>query len=73
MNYANLPFKNRSRLKELWFNIQVWASLWWLWLIILIVLAVIVFSFLNIVYVFSHPEIIGEWFGRLIKGFQKIN
>lgn len=64
-------------IKKLWKKYApVWLlvaiDLWWLILLILIFcISSILFCF-QLTYTFSHPEQIGEYFGKIIKGYENV-
>lgn len=73
-NYINIGQGDRwDWLERAWFNFQVFASLWYIWLGVLIVLGIIGWAAYSLVYLGSHPELIGSWFGKLIAGFNQAN
>ena len=66
--------------RKLWINIQaifkdVGGFLWemkWVLLGMIVVILFISWSLISCVYILFHPELIGEYFGRIIRGFNSV-
>ena len=68
--------KLKNKLQTAWsiyapIWLQVAVDLWWLVLLIILFFAGLFIFILSLVHILSNPELIGQFFGEITKGFNE--